>query len=42
MSKDNNKNEDDPILEHKFRCSYCGHYYYNECDCNGYEDNRGR
>jgi len=28
--------------DNSFKCSYCGNNYYLECDCNGYEDNRGR
>lgn len=24
----------------KFKCSYCGNYYYTNCDC-GYEDDGG-
>jgi hypothetical protein len=40
ISKKNNISCD--LEDDKFRCSYCGQYYYDECDCNGYEDNRGR
>ena len=25
----------------KFKCSYCGNYYYTDCDCGCYEDESG-
>ena len=24
----------------KFKCGYCGCYYYTDCDCDGYEENQ--
>jgi hypothetical protein len=24
-----------------FKCSYCGNYFFLECDCGGYEDDGG-
>lgn len=38
----NNSYYSGSIGDHKFKCGYCGHYYDNVCDCNGYEDNYGR